>query len=408
MENLTSQPPRTSTNMSNTFDSLKPSLTWNRPQLFEVKDETDLARVQELVDTGKVSRFFDPMEFATDELYDIKYPHEKDIARAEKSAYGEFTAQHAWPKGVFVYFPWDKTLIRFPAKQELRALRTSRNRNLITADEQKKLYGATIFVAGLSVGSNIVETLVSMGIGGKFIIADMDMIEPSNLNRIRSPYHDVGVHKADAVAMRMSQIDPYLDFELYRDGVNEENLLQILDEHKPTIIVDEMDQVQLKIRVRHEAKERGIPVVSAADNGDSALLDIERYDLDADYTPYHGLIPADIMDYLETATDIPRQHLGLLIGKYFVGSKNIPLRMFQSLGEVGKTLPSWPQLGGAATQSGIAVAYASRRIILGQPLRAGRFVVGPDQVLDPDLDDEQHQTELAVFQKQLDDFELRP
>lgn len=394
--------------MSDIFHSLKPSQNWSKPHCFEVKNDTDLAKVHELIGAGKVARFFDPMEFAADELYDIVYPHEKDLTKEQKSAHKEFVAQHAWPHGVFVYFPWDKTLVRFPAKQELRALRTSRNRNLITGDEQKKLYEATIFVAGLSVGSNIVEALVSMGIGGKFIIADMDVIEPSNLNRIRSPYHDVGAHKADAIAMRMSQIDPYLEFELYRDGVDEQNLIEILDLHKPDIIVDEMDQVQLKIRMRREAQKRGIPVLSAADNGDSALLDIERYDLNPSYAPYHGLIPDEILNYLETATGIPRQQLGVLIGKYFVGSKNIPLRMFKSLAEVSKTLPSWPQLGGAATQSGIVIAYASRRILLGQSLRAGRYVIGPDQILDPDLEDEDHRTELAAFQDQLDSFELKP
>lgn len=390
--------------MSDTFNSLKPSHSWTSPQYFEVHNDDDLTRVQALIDEGKVTRFFDPMAAAADELYDIEYPQEKDVPYEQKGAYKDFVAEHAWPNGVFVYFPWDGTLVRFPLKDELRALRTSRNRNLIMSDEQKKLYGATIFVAGLSVGSNIVEALVSMGIGGKFIIADMDVIDPSNLNRIRAPYYDVGTHKADAIAMRMAQIDPYIEFEFYRDGVNEKNLIEILDTHKPTIVIDEMDQVQLKIRMRREAQKRGVPVLSAADNGDSALLDIERYDIDPDYIPYHGLIPEEVMNYLETATDIPRQQLGLLIGKYFVGSKNIPLRMFKSLTEVGRTLPSWPQLGGAATQSGIAIAYAARRIILEQPLRAGRFVIGPDQVLDPETEDETHREELAAFQQQLDDF----
>jgi hypothetical protein len=388
------------------FDHLKPTQAWTQPQLFEVTTEADLAPVQKLIDADKVVRFFDSMELAADELYDIDYPHEKDVPKEQKSAYKEFVAEHAWPKGTFAYFPWDRTLVRMPAKAELRALRTSRNRNLIMADEQKKLYGTTIFVAGLSVGSNIVEALVSMGIGGKFIVADMDIIEPSNLNRIRAPYHDVGAHKADAIAMRMSQIDPYLEFEMYRDGVDEQSLLEILDKHKPDIIVDEMDQIQLKIKMRREAQKRGIAVLSAADDGDSALLDIERYDLEPDYTPYHGLIPADVLNYLETATGIPRQALGVLIGKYFVGSKNIPLRMFKSLAEVSKTLPSWPQLGGAATQSGIAIAYASRRIILGQSLKAGRYVIGPDQVLDSDVHDPDHKDELEAFQKQLDSFEL--
>jgi hypothetical protein len=393
--------------MKPAFDALKPDQTWTRPTLFEVTTEADLEPVQKLIDDGKVARFFDSTELAIGELYDIQYPHEKDVPVEQKTAHKEFAAGFDWPKGTFVYFAWDRTLVRFPSKDDLRALRTSRNRNLIMADEQKKLYGATIFVAGLSVGSNIVEALVSMGIGGKFIVADMDIIEPSNLNRIRAPYHDVGTHKADAIAMRMNQIDPYLEFVMYRDGVNERTLLEILDKHKPDIIIDEMDQLQLKIKMRREAQKRGTAVLSAADDGDSALLDIERYDLEPDYTPYHGLIPADVLNYLETTTGIPRQALGVLIGKYFVGSKNIPLRMFKSLAEVSKTLPSWPQLGGAATQAGIAIAYAARRIILGQPLDAGRFIIGPDQILDGDVKDEAHQAELAEFRKQLDAFEFK-
>jgi hypothetical protein len=392
--------------MYNSLKAFKPTQTWTQPQLFVVNSESDMTPVQKLVDTDKVVRFFDSTDLAADELYDIEYPQEKDTPQKQKTAHKDFVARHAWPRGTFVYFPWDRTLVRFPNRDELRALRTSRNRNLITADEQKKLYGAKIFVAGLSVGSNIVEALVAMGIGGKFVVADMDIIEPSNLNRIRAPYHDVGTHKADAIAMRMNQIDPYIQFEMYRDGVDTQNLLEILDKHKPDIIIDEIDQIQLKIKMRREAQKRGIAVLSAADDGDSALLDIERYDLDRNYTPYHGLIPAEVLSYLEIATAIPRQALGVLIGKYFVGTHNIPLRMFQSLAEVSKTLPSWPQLGGAATQAGIAIAYASRRIILGQQLKAGRFIIGPDQVLDADLDDPGHRAELEAFQDQLDSFTL--
>jgi hypothetical protein len=81
--------------------------------------------------------------------------------------------------------------------------------------------------------------------------------------------------------------------------------------------------------------------------------------------------------------------------------------MFKSLAEVSKTLPSWPQLGGAATQAGVAIAYAARRIILGQPIDAGRFIIGPDQVLDGDVNDAAHQAELAEFRRQLDAFEFK-
>lgn len=391
--------------MLNNLDELKTIYSWQPPQFFNAADEASIKQLESLIEAGKSTRFVDPMEYAVDELYDIKYPHEKDLPRESKTAFTSFAKDVAWPHGTFVWYPWSGQLVRFPNKDDFRALRTSRNRNLITADEQNKLYGATIFVAGLSVGSNIIEALVSMGIGGKFIIADMDIIEPSNLNRIRAPYHDVGVHKADAIAMRMQEIDPYLQFELLREGITEENLAAKLDEYKPDIIVDEMDQVKLKITMRREAKKRGIAVLSAADDGDSTLLDIERYDLDSDYQLFHGLIDEAVLARLESDNHIPRQQLGMLIGKYFVGPEHIPLRMYQSLGEVGKTLPSWPQLGGAAAQSGLAVAYAARQIILGLPLKQGRFVIGPDQVLSPPPSAEE-QAQLQQFSNHLDSFNL--
>ncbi len=379
--------------------SLKKSTTpeWQKPKVFSVKSDSDLKKFETL----GYQNFYDTTELAIDELYDIEYPAEKDVPKSQKVNYDKFAKKYAWPQGDFAYLPWSQTLLRIPSKTDLRKLRTSRNRNLITAAEQLKLYDATIFIAGLSVGSNIVEALVSMGIGGKFVLADMDIIEPSNLNRIRAPYTHVSVHKADSIAMRMSEIDPYLDFELYKDGVTEKNLIEILDKHRPDVIIDEMDQLKIKIALRKEAKKRRMPVISAADNGDSALVDIERYDQDPGYPMLHGNIPEKILDYIEN-NDIPRQQLGMMIGKYFVGAKNIPLRMFESLGEVGKTLPSWPQLGGAATQSGVALAYATRKIVLNQPLRLGRFVIGPDQILDPTLDDKQHQAKLRQFQQMLE------
>lgn len=408
MENLNLNLIKQSIGMSNKINNPRKEQAvkkWQLPQLLDPKDKTSYRAIETLM-SNKRTRFIDPMQYAIGELYDIAYPAEKDLPVAQKSAYERFSESYEWPHGVFVFFPWSDTLVRFPEKEDLRALRTSRNRNLITRDEQSTLYGATVFVAGLSVGSNIVEALVSMGIGSKFILADMDVIEPTNLNRIRAPYQDVGVHKADSIAMRMNEIDPYLEFELLRDGVTEKNLVKMLDEYRPSVIVDEMDQVKLKITLRREAKKRGIAVVSAADDGDSALVDIERYDVDSNYPLFHGLIPEDVLARLESDAAIPRQQLGVLIGKYFVGSEHIPLRMFQSLQEVGKTLPSWPQLGGAATQSGLVIAYAVRQIILGLPLKQGRFVVGPDQVLSPEHEDPGYLVQLQQFKQQLDSFNL--
>jgi hypothetical protein len=58
--------------------------------------------------------------------------------------------------------------------------------------------------------------------------------------------------------------------------------------------------------------------------------------------------------------------------------------MLESLLQVGKTLYSWPQLGDAATLSGVAVAYIVRKLALGEPVKSGKLEVNLDAIFDPD------------------------
>ncbi len=156
----------------------------------------------------------------------------------------------------------------------------------------------------------------------------------------------------------------------------------------------------MKIMLRESAKEQRLPVVMAADDGDNSLLDIERYDQDEALLPFSGLVPGEVLEKIRHG-ELTRPEIGATIGKYFVGLDNIPLRMFESLAEVGKTLPSWPQLGGAAALSGIVVAYAVRKIILGQPLKTGRTLIAVDAVLDLELQEESYRQKLDNFKQML-------
>lgn len=362
----------------------------------EFKTYTDLAELKSQHAELLVDDFID---LAIEELFDIEYPAKKDTKSAEEvSEFGQtLTGGKPDEWGDWVYYPWLNKVVHFPPKSSLRALRTSRNRNLITADEQAKLYRSSILIIGMSVGSNIVEALVSQGIAGELILVDMDIIEPSNLNRIRSPYHHVGLHKVEAISRKVWEVDPYIEIFDYRDGLNESNINEILEKHQVSIIIDEMDELRMKILLREAAKKNKLPVIMAADDGDDALIDIERYDLDESLEPFDGRIPVDILDRIK-AGRIPRPELGLLIGRYFVGAENVPLRMYQSLAEVGKTLPSWPQLGGSAALSGITLAYVSRKIILGEKVKTGRSLISLDEKLDLEHLDDEHQAQLQKFQ----------
>lgn len=345
----------------------------------------------------------DHVDLAIDELFDIDNPAQKDTKTADDvQAYKQqLVGDNPEEWGEWVYYPWLNQVVHFPAQKSLRALRTSRNRNLINSQEQAKLYEATLLIIGMSVGSNIVEALVSQGIGGKLVLIDMDIIEPSNLNRIRSPYTHVGLHKVEAISRKVWEIDPYIEIVGYHDGLNEKNIGEIFEQHTIDVVVDEMDELRMKILLREAAKERHLPVVMAADDGDDALLDIERYDLEPDLELFSGRIPAEVLQKIKSQS-IPRPQLGMIIGKYFVGAQNVPLRMYESLGEVGKSLPSWPQLGGAAALSGVSIAYIIKKILLGRKLKTGRILVSLDEKLDLEHQEPAYQEQLTKFQDMLE------
>jgi hypothetical protein len=65
-----------------------------------------------------------------------------------------------------------------------RELRLDRNRYAITTDEQERLTGLCVAVAGLSVGRAVVSTMAHEGVGGELRLADFDVLELSNLNRV--------------------------------------------------------------------------------------------------------------------------------------------------------------------------------------------------------------------------------
>lgn len=280
--------------------------------------------------------------------------------------------------GEWFYFPWNKILVHYLPDDMHQEIRTARNKNIITAEEQEKFYNTTVGVAGLSVGSHGVLTLSMMG-GSKTIkVSDLDVVSGSNLNRIRHDFTVIGRNKCDVAVEELFQINPYADVHSYSKGITDENIDEFMS--GLDILVEELDNLEMKIKLRIKAKELGIPVIMATDNGDNVIVDIERYDLDKDTEIFNG---AAGHLTLEEFKAIPPQEMPKLATK-IAGPKVVVPRMLTSLLEVGKTLYSWPQLGDAATLSGVAIAYLIRRIALGEKVKSGKLEVNLDAIFDPD------------------------
>lgn len=379
----------------NLASSTKQVENWTEPLIFDLNKQDQVEQLQNLISLAKVTRYSDQIELAIEELFHIKYPDQIDSVdqKLYESYKQELCPNGPEQYGCWVYYPWNGELVHFPPKNDYDQLRSSRNRNLINEQERAQLKdNKTILICGLSVGSNVVDSLILQSIGSKYILVDMDVLGPTNLNRIRASYSQLNIHKVDVMAKKISELDPYLEQVHYKDGLNEQNLQEIIKTHRPNLIVDEMDSLKMKLHTRTVAKANKLPVVMATDDGDDILLDIERFDQDSNLPLLHGILPAEVIEQVLNGPKLTRQQSGALIGKYFVNLDYVPLRMIQSLLEIGKTLPSWPQLGGAAVLSGLYVAYAAKRILLDLPINSGRFLMGPEPQLNPDIQTEDYKT----------------
>ena len=329
-------------------------------------------------------RVVDEYKTALSELCAIREPGLRGQPSALKKAQTAFVSAHRGKRtlddcGVWVYYPWDRTLVHCLDRALHEELRTARNKYLITEREQELFRDFPIAIAGLSVGSHAALTIALQG-GGSYDmrLADPDSIAPSNLNRIRSGVRFIGTNKAVAVAQDVYAMNPYAGLRIFSDGVTALNMRRFLTKPKRAgVLIEEMDNLALKFSIRILARRLRIPVISAADNGDGVVLEVERYDQDPSLPLFGGRLHGIDRAAIARAT-LPEA--ASIIGR-IVGKGVVTPRMNASVKAIGHSLYSWPQLGGAATLAGVVLAYAARMIATGLPLKSGRTVFSLEKLL---------------------------
>jgi hypothetical protein len=377
----------------------------SKPVFFNLTNAADQSRLDQLFADGAIQHVVDDYEEQHLELFGVKNPtlvytpdfktkfatYYKDLKQKTAGASANQVAAGAadsddplWLHGNWVFFPWSSKLVHILPEDDFQLVRTARNKNLINAAEQDKFYNSTVGIAGLSVGSSVAYAIVLQGGAKHLKLADMDKLALSNMNRILSGVDNLGVLKVEMAARRIYEINPYAEVELFPEGLQPANIDRFFN--GIDIVIDEIDNLAVKYLIRVEAKKRKLAVVMAADNGDNAVVDIDRYDLDPNLPFFHGRMgttgPGGEISY-DMLTKLDKFGIGKMITKH-VGAENVTQRMQESLMEMGKTIVSWPQLGGAAMINGAAVAYCVRKILNGQPLESNRALIFLDEKLIPD------------------------
>lgn len=275
-------------------------------------------------------------------------------------------------------------------------LTTMRNHNLITAQQQLILRKTVVGFFGLSVGSHAALTWMMESRANIVKIADPDTIEPTNLNRLRFGWETVGKRKTEVVKEQLLTMNP--DAEVFVLNSTNDQEIKMFVQSPPTMkcIVDETDNFSAKILLRQIARRHRIPVLTATDVGDNVFLDIERYDLSPQPKPFQGRL-GDVehrdLDRLQ-----PNERMKLAL--QYVGLEHNSEAMLYSLLSIGKTLPTWPQLGATATVAGGVITTAMKKILLGERINTRRYIISLDDLLVKDYSSRQ-KTMRRAYLKQL-------
>lgn len=158
-----------------------------------------------------------------------------------------------------------------PPADELEALMAARH----TPGVHKKLKGATVGIAGLGgLGSAVAVALARIGVG-RLILADFDVVEPSNLNRQQYFIDQLGQSKAAALETNLKRINPYVVYEAHCVRITPENIAELFGD--VDVMVEAFDRADQKAMLLEAFK--GAPVVAAsgmAGHGSGETIGVRR------------------------------------------------------------------------------------------------------------------------------------
>ena len=348
-----------------------------RPSFFRLSIPNDNLLFRELVKKNPHIRVFDEIESQLSELIKIRNPDKKLSGyQLSDAVTGLLDGIETKNYGVWVYYPWSQNIVHILDEKEFIELRTSRNLFKITPEEKDILSQKKVGVIGMSVGQSVAVTMAIERSFGEIRIADFDTIELSNLNRIRTGIHNLGLSKVVITAREIAEIDPFLKVTIFPDGITENNIEQFITENgKLDIIIDECDGVEVKVLCREKARQYGIPVLMEA--SDRATIDIERFDIEPERPLFHGMVPGLTYELIKEKTK--EEILPYIFS--IAGYETLSDRMKYSLTQIGKTITTWPQLASAVVLGGGISADICRRIFTGNLKISGRFFIDLEDLI---------------------------
>lgn len=127
-----------------------------------------------------------------------------------------------------------------PTEAEFETLLTSRH----TPGVHERIRKNVVGIAGAGgLGSAVAVALARMGVG-KLVIADYDIVEPSNLNRQQYFVDQIGLPKVLALRDNLARINPYVRVTCHHERITPDNLKDLFEECQ--VVVEAFDRADQK------------------------------------------------------------------------------------------------------------------------------------------------------------------
>jgi sulfur carrier protein ThiS adenylyltransferase len=129
---------------------------------------------------------------------------------------------------------------KIPDERELECLIVSRH----SPGVHRKVKRSTVGIAGLGgLGSQVTIALARIGVG-TLILADYDVVEPSNLNRQQYFIQQIGMPKVDAMRETLKEVNPYVSVITHHTVIRPKKVKSIFGNAE--IIVEALDRAEEK------------------------------------------------------------------------------------------------------------------------------------------------------------------
>jgi sulfur carrier protein ThiS adenylyltransferase len=137
-----------------------------------------------------------------------------------------------------------------PSPEEFECLMMARH----TPGIHQKVKRSAVGIAGLGgLGSTVAIALARIGVG-TLILADFDVVEPSNLNRQQYFIQQIGMPKVKALQENLSKINPYVRVQTYNERVDRNNAERIFKEAH--VVVEAFDRAEEKAMLINVISEK--------------------------------------------------------------------------------------------------------------------------------------------------------